>query len=129
MGGTSVNGHRQTDNTQQPDEREQHPETPALGSRNPLRITLLRSAAAALLLLVASPLARHWLPVVFANVCILGGIVAAPIVSVVAWIGLILPTHALLHQIAPALVATSLVWFGMAIVGAHAMRLDPRNRK
>jgi hypothetical protein len=81
---------------------------------------------AALLLVAASPVARHWIGVVVSNVCILGGIVAAPLVSMVAWIGLALPTHALLHQIAPVLVATSLVWFFLAIVGAHALRLDQR---
>lgn len=93
------------------------------------RITLLHSILAALIVLAASPMARHWLPVIVANVCILGGIVAAPVMSVVAWIGLVLPTHALLHQIAPVLVAASLVWFGMAIVGAHALQLAPGNQK
>jgi hypothetical protein len=87
---------------------------------------LLDALLAALLLLGASPLARHWIGVIVSNVCILGGIVAAPVVSMVAWVGLALPTHALLHQIAPALVATSLIWFFLAIVGAHALRLDQR---
>lgn len=89
---------------------------------------LLNAALAALLFFAASPLARHWLMQIISNVCILGGIVAAPIVSMVAWIGLVLPTHALLHRLAPMLVATSLIWFCMAIVGSHALRLEPHGR-
>ena len=85
---------------------------------------LLEATLASLLMLAASPLARHWLGEFVSTICILGGIVAAPVVSMVAWIGLVLPTHALLHQMAPVLVATSLVWFFVAIVGAHALRLD-----
>ncbi len=67
---------------------------------------------------------RHWLATVLANICILGGILAAPVVSAVAWIGLALPKHTLLHQMAPMLVVGSIVWFGVAIACAHAFRLD-----
>lgn len=94
------------------------------GRRQPRYVTWLNAALASLLLFAASPLARHWLMELVSTVCILGGIVAAPVVSMVAWIGLVLPTQALLHRMAPALVATSLIWFCMAIVGSHALRLD-----
>lgn len=96
------------------------------GRRQPRYVAWLNAALASLLFFAASPFARHWLTEIVSNVCILGGIVAAPVVSMVAWIGLVLPTHALLHRLAPALVATSLIWFCMAIVGSHALRLDQR---
>jgi len=101
------------------------PETTPQSKHNgqPPRLALLWSALIgllALLMRLGGPVTRHWL----ANICILGGILATPVVSVVAWIGLALPTQAVLHQIAPMLVAGSLVWFGVAIACAHACRFD-----
>jgi len=92
--------------------------------RQPTPTVLLWSMLIALWTRLGSPITRHWLATVLANICILGGILAAPVVSAVAWIGLALPQHALLHQMAPMLVAGSIVWFGVAIACAHAFRLD-----
>lgn len=74
--------------------------------------------------LAGNPLVRQGVLHVLLNVCVLGGIFAAPLVSVVAWIGLLLPSHAALHQLAPTLVCGSLIWFSLAIAGAHAFRGD-----
>ena len=98
--------------------------------RRPTRRTLLWSmlvGLVAVLTRLVSPPMRQWLAGALANVCILGGILGAPMVSAVAWIGLALPKAFLLHQIAPMLVAGSLVWFGMAIACAHAFRSDRRD--
>lgn len=67
----------------------------------------------------ASSALRHSLVPLLANICIVGGIVAAPIVSAVAWIGMVLPAHSLLHQVANTLFAIALIWLCLAIVGAH----------
>ena len=74
------------------------------------------------LLVLASSASRHWLSTSFAYVAIVGGIVAAPIISVVAWIGVALPVHAPLHQAAPTLFIGALLWMAMAFVSAHARR-------
>lgn len=62
---------------------------------------------------------RHWLGVVLANLCIVGGVVAAPLVSLLGWVGMAMPTHSLLHAAAPVLFMAALIWLGLAIVGAH----------
>ncbi len=63
---------------------------------------------------------RHWAGHMLANVFILGGIVAAPIVSVVGWVGVALPPRSLLHEVAPILFVGALIWLLVAIVAAHA---------
>ena len=82
----------------------------------------------ALLIVLASPASRHWFSTSLANIAIVGGIVAAPIISVVAWIGVILPVHAPLHQAAPTLFIGALLWMAMAFVSAHARRDRSANR-
>ncbi len=62
-----------------------------------------------------------------ANVCVLGGVVGAPCISILAWVGMALPTKAPLHQAAPTLMTGALIWLALAIVGAHAFRLDRRD--
>jgi hypothetical protein len=110
------------------DRRETTPRTRR--DRKPTQVTLLWSALLTLLALlgstVTSTVTRQWLTVALANACILGGILVAPLVSVIAWIGLALPSQALLHQLAPILVTGSLIWFGLAIAGAHAFHRDQR---
>jgi hypothetical protein len=89
-----------------------------------LRQMLTWSAVAGLATMATGQAARQWMAHAAANVCILGGIVGAPIISVVAWVGMVLPTKAPLHQAAPTLMLGALIWLGLAIVGAHAFRLD-----
>jgi hypothetical protein len=91
------------------------------------RDLLLAGVLATLVALAGNMLVRQWLVHAILNICVLGGIFAAPLVSVLAWIGLLLPPHAPLHQLAPTLVCGSLIWFSLAIAGAHAFRRDPSN--
>lgn len=70
--------------------------------------------------LASSHALRHSLALLLANVCIVGGVIAAPIVSVLAWIGMVLPEQSILHHAANVLFAVALVWLALAIVGAHA---------
>jgi hypothetical protein len=74
------------------------------------------------LIVLANSASRHWLATSFANIAIVGGITAAPIISLVAWIGVALPVHAPLHQAAPTLFIGALLWMAMAFVSAHARR-------
>lgn len=78
--------------------------------------------------LLASPTTRQWLSTAFATVAIVGGILAAPIISVVAWIGVTLPDHAPLHQAAPTLFIGAMLWMAMAFVSAHARRENRADR-
>jgi hypothetical protein len=86
------------------------------------------SALAALLTAVAGSMTRQKLAHALANVCILGGIIGAPFISMLAWVGMVLPTTAPLHQAAPTLMTGALIWLALAIIGAHAFRLDRRDK-
>lgn len=68
--------------------------------------------------------ARQWLTHTAANVCILGGIICSPFISMLAWVGMALPTQTGLHQMAPALMTAALIWLALAIITAHACRSD-----
>ena len=70
--------------------------------------------------LLANPAYRHWVLSALSNIAIIGGILAAPVISLVAWIGVTLPSHAPLHQAAPTLFIGALLWMAMGIVSAHA---------
>ena len=70
--------------------------------------------------LLANPTYRQWMLTALANIAIIGGILAAPVISLVAWIGVALPAHAPLHQAAPTLFIGALLWMAMGIVSAHA---------
>jgi hypothetical protein len=70
--------------------------------------------------LLANPAYRHWVLTALSNIVIIGGILAAPVISLVAWIGVTLPSHAPLHQAAPTLFIGALLWMAMGIVSAHA---------
>jgi hypothetical protein len=68
---------------------------------------------------LASEALRHWLGMTLANVCIVGGVLAAPLVSLAGWIGMALPAHAPLHVASPMLFTSALIWLALAIIGAH----------
>ena len=72
--------------------------------------------------LLANPAYRQWVLTALSNIAIIGGILAAPVISLVAWIGVTLPSHAPLHQAAPTLFIGALLWMAMGIVSAHARR-------
>ena len=77
---------------------------------------------------LANPTYRQWLLTALSNIAIIGGILAAPVISLVAWIGVTLPSHAPLHQAAPTLFIGALLWMAMGIVSAHARRETPAER-
>jgi hypothetical protein len=78
--------------------------------------------------LLTSETFRHWLGLVLANVCIVGGVIAAPIVSLLAWVGMALPERAPLHMAAPVLFTVALIWLSIAIIGAHAHSAATQHR-
>ncbi len=81
----------------------------------------------ALVVTVAThPTVRYWLTEGASIFFVFGGVVAAPLMSVVAWIGLTLPHNVGLHQIAPTLFIAALVWFCLALGGAHAHSVRQR---
>lgn len=57
-----------------------------------------------------------------AEFVILGGAVAAPILSLTGWVGLILPPGAGLHQAAAGLLAGGMIGLGIALIGAHSCK-------
>lgn len=74
---------------------------------------------APLLLPLASAATRHWLVEAGATVCVAGGFIAAPFLTVTAWIGLALPRRMLLHQASTALFLVAILWMAAALIGAH----------
>ncbi len=84
---------------------------------------LVRACVVGVSLVVATVLStplRHWMLEALTAVCVLGGILAAPVVSLIAWLGLVLPENTGLHRIAPVLFGAALIWLCLAILGAHA---------
>lgn len=82
-----------------------------------------RQALPALLALLLVPLAseatRHWLIEAGTTLCVAGGFIAAPFLTVTAWIGLALPPRVLLHQASTALFLIAILWMVTALIGAH----------
>ncbi|MFI5272947.1 MAG: hypothetical protein ACHQ4H_07945 [Ktedonobacterales bacterium] len=74
---------------------------------------------APLFLLLASAGPRHWLAQAVATFCVAGGFVAAPFLTVTAWIGLALPPQVLLHRASTALFLMAIIWMAAALIGAH----------
>jgi len=92
------------------------------------RVAIIAAIAAAGLALLAGLAFRRWLAAAAANVCVLGGILATPVLALIAWVGILLPTSFPLHRAAPGLVVGALAWLALAIIGAHAfgVRRPPR---
>ena len=55
-----------------------------------------------------------------AQFMVLGGSIAAPVLSLVGWVGLILPPTTGLHQAAAGLLVAAMIGLGMAFVGAYS---------
>ncbi|HKS68785.1 MAG TPA: hypothetical protein VJQ45_00085 [Ktedonobacterales bacterium] len=79
----------------------------------------LPALVALLLVPLASAATRHWLIEVGATLCVAGGFIAAPFLTVTAWIGLALPPRMLLHQASTALFLVAILWMAAALIGAH----------
>ena len=72
-----------------------------------------------LLLPLASAATRHWLIEAGATLCVAGGFIAAPFLTLAAWIGLALPQRMVLHQASTALFVIAILWMAAALIGAH----------
>jgi len=56
---------------------------------------------------------------------LIGGVVVAPVLVVVALVGLLASPPLAAHQVASALIVASLLWLALAIFGAHAQVGSP----
>jgi hypothetical protein len=72
-----------------------------------------------LLVLLSSGAARHWIAESAATVCVVGGFIAAPILTITAWIGMIAPNLLLLHRVSTPLFLIALIWLILAFISAH----------
>jgi hypothetical protein len=72
-----------------------------------------------LLIPLTSDTTRHWLVEVGATLCVAGGFIAAPFLTLAAWIGLALPRRVLLHEASTALFMVAILWMAAALIGAH----------
>lgn len=79
------------------------------------------------LLLLVSVQTRHWLTEVAATICVVGGFIAAPLLTLAAWIGLALPESLPLHQASPTLFMVAIIWLALALVSAHLHQDAQRN--
>jgi xanthosine utilization system XapX-like protein len=62
---------------------------------------------------------RHWIIEVVTAACVLGGMIAAPVLALIGWVGLILPEQVPLHRASTTLFAVAVVWVAAALIGAH----------
>jgi hypothetical protein len=69
--------------------------------------------------LLSSGAARHWIAESAATVCVVGGFIAAPILTITAWIGMIAPNLLLLHRASTPLFLIALIWLTLAFISAH----------
>jgi hypothetical protein len=79
---------------------------------------LPQTARPALDALLAAP-RRVWLSELMATLCVVGGFIAAPLLTVLAWAGLLMPSGTLLHRGAETLFVVAIIWLGLALVSAH----------
>lgn len=86
-------------------------------------------ALAPVVVALASPQLRHWLAEAMANLLVLGGFIAAPILTVVAWIGLMLPSRLPLHQLSSTLFVVALIWVAAGLLIAHMVDHSPASSK
>jgi hypothetical protein len=70
------------------------------------------------LVLLSSGAARHWIAESAATFCVVGGFIAAPILTITAWIGMIAP-NVLLHRVSTPLFLIALIWLALAFISAH----------
>jgi hypothetical protein len=71
------------------------------------------------LVVVASSGVRHRLAEAVATVCVVGGFIAAPLLTITAWIGLALPQRVPLHSASNPLFVAAIIWLALAFIGAH----------
>jgi hypothetical protein len=84
-----------------------------------VRMMALPHAARPALATVLDARRRVWLAEWSAIVCVVGGFLAAPLLSLLAFVGLMLPSKTALHRTAETLFIISIVWLSLALVSAH----------
>ncbi|MGO8946609.1 MAG: hypothetical protein ACLQUY_02875 [Ktedonobacterales bacterium] len=83
------------------------------------------------LVFLSSGVARHWIGESAATVCVVGGFIAAPILTITAWIGMAVPNLLLLHRMSTPLFLVAVIWLALALIGAHlhhAYEQDTENK-
>jgi hypothetical protein len=83
------------------------------------RVVALPQAAAPALGVLVGPRARRCAAEVSTTLCVVGGFLAAPLLTILAFVGLAMPGRAPLHQAATTLLLVAVVWLSLALVGAH----------
>jgi len=63
-----------------------------------------------------------------AQVCVLVGAIAAPVLSSIGWVGLMLPASTWLHYAAPGLLASAMIGLATALIGAYNIKDAPHPR-
>ena len=72
-----------------------------------------------LLVFLTSEEVRHWIAEAAATFCVVGGFIAAPVLTITAWIGMIAPKLLLLHHLSTLLFLVAIIWLALAFIGAH----------
>ena len=70
---------------------------------------------------------RQWLREALTTIVIVGGFIAAPLLTVLAWIGMAQPDRAALHQLSTTLIIVAIVWMIVALVSAHVQQSPDSN--
>ena len=90
-----------------------------VGERGRRLVMALPLVVLPMLTLLLSSQARHWVVEAIATVCVLGGFILAPVLTLVAWVGMMVPEYMPLHQLSSPFFAVALIWICAALVGAH----------
>jgi hypothetical protein len=85
--------------------------------------------AGIILVLLSSVEARHWIAESAATICVVGGFIAAPILTIAAWIGMMAPNVLLLHRISTPLFLAAIIWLALAFMSAHLHHSRQRTRQ
>jgi hypothetical protein len=80
---------------------------------------ILVSAEIVLVVLLSSEDVRHKIGESAATICVVGGFIAAPILTITAWIDMIAPDFLPLHHLSTPLFLIAIIWLALAFIGAH----------
>jgi len=80
---------------------------------------ILVSAEIVLVVLLSSADVRHKIVESAATICVVGGFIAAPILTITAWIDMIAPDVLPLHHLSTPLFLIAIIWLALAFIGAH----------
>ena len=115
-----VRGHRTATRREHSDDGHSGASITVYVARMRARVVALPHVARPALATVLDARRRVWLAEWSAILCVVGGFLAAPLLSLLAWIGLLLPSSTALHRTAETLFIISIVWLSLALVTAHS---------